>query len=214
MYFGENDDAFTPLCRYLDRRSAVTWEDLRDLGYGRRMVGCAVKYKVLRPVAPGLYVDGRRDLDVRLVFVAARLPGAVITLESAAGLLGLVGEWFGSLHVVLPRGRHLPRTSPLGLRCVKRRGDWTGEEVVSVTPPGLRGVEVRCFKPLRTFAELAAAGCLDSAGDVGRELLERGEHPEVLLEALLRLGLTRRRAGDVMFEVFAPVAHRTPPVDG
>lgn len=213
MYFGENDDAFTPLCRFLDRRSAVTWEELRDLGYGRRLVRCAVRYRLIRPVAAGLYVDGRSDQDDRLVFVAARIPEGVITLESAVGLLGLSIDWFGPLHVVLPRGRHFPRTSPRSLQCVRRHGDWTEADVVNVQPPGLRGVTVRCFTPLRTFAELAAAGCLDSAGDLGRVLLERGERPEALLEATLRLGLTRRQAGDVMFEVFAPVGHRTPPVE-
>lgn len=211
MFFDEHDDAFTPLRRFLDRRSAVSWEDLRDLGYGRRMVRCALEYKLMRRVAPGLYVDARRHVDGRLAFLSARVPEGAVTLEAASWLLGLTSEWYGWLYVALPRGRHFPRTAPLGLLCAKHRGEWTEADVVTVPVPYTPGIAVRCFNPLRTFAELAAAGSLDSAGEVGRELLRTGERPETLLESLLRLGLKRRRVGDVMFELFAPEAHQTWP---
>lgn len=121
MYFGESDDAFTPLCRFLDRWSEVTREELRDLGYGRQMVGCALKHRVIRRVAPGLYVDARRPVDGRLAYVCARVPEGVITLEAAAWLLGLTAEWFGGVDVALPRGRHFPRTAPPGLSCARHR---------------------------------------------------------------------------------------------
>jgi len=208
MYFGESGDAFTPLCRFLDRWSAMTREDLRDLGCGLRMVGCALTQRVIRRVAPGLYVDARRPVDGRIAHVCARVPEGVITLETAAGLLRLTGEWFGTVDVALPRRHHFPRTAPVGLRCARHGGAWTEADVVTVAVPGPPGIAVRCFRPLRTFGELAAAGHVDTAGEVGRALVGAGERPEALVESMIRLGVTRSRAGDVMFVLFAGEAHR------
>jgi hypothetical protein len=187
----------------------VTWEELRDLGYGRRLVGCALKYRVIRRVAPGLYVDARRQVDGRLAYVSARVPEGVITLEAAGWLLGLTAEWFGGVDVAMPRGRHFPRTAPLGLSCARHRGEWTDADVVSVAVPEAPGISVRCFTPLRTLGELAAAGHVDTAGEVARSLLMEGERPEALVESMLGLGLARRRTGEVLFELFAPEEHRS-----
>ena len=161
-------------------------------------------------MAPGLYVDARRDVDGRLVYLSERLRDGVVTLEAAAWLLGLTSEWFGWLFVALPRGRHFPRLAPLGLRPVRHLGDWTEADVVTVTVPYTPGITVRCFTPLRTFAELAGARRLDSAREVGRALLRTGERPEALLEAMLKRGLPRSRAADVLFELFAPESHLAP----
>ncbi|MEN9799351.1 MAG: hypothetical protein RL653_3047 [Pseudomonadota bacterium] len=86
MFFGEEEDAFSALDRFLDARVAVTREQLRALGYGRRLVGLALKYRVIRTVVPGLFVDARREIDERWIYLDARLPDGVVTLESAAAL--------------------------------------------------------------------------------------------------------------------------------
>lgn len=217
MFLGEGEDAFSVLDRFLDARVTVSREQLRELGYGRRLVGLAVKYGVIRVLVPGLFVDARREVDERWVYLAAKLPDGVVTLESASALHGLVPAWSGPVQVVLPRGRHLPRIVPRGVQFVTRRGEWSDEDLVCVSSPGTGGVSVRCFSPLRTFGELAAEGHLESARRAGRELLSRGERAHTLLEVMLRLRTSRRQASDTLFELFAPdegnelTSARTPP---
>lgn len=83
--------------------------------------------------------------------------------------------------------------------------------MVTVAVPDTPGISVRCFTPLRTLGELAAAGHVDTAGEVGRALVGAGERPEALVESMLRLGLTRRTAGHTQSQ---PPAASTSPETG
>ncbi|MEN9798249.1 MAG: hypothetical protein RL653_1945 [Pseudomonadota bacterium] len=93
--------------------------------------------------------------------------------------------------VALPHGWRPPRTGLSGLAFQHLRVGWDASELECFHPPGLPGLELRRFTPVRTFAELLAAGRFGTAEEVGRALLARGVPSEALGAALSVRGVRR-----------------------
>ncbi len=150
-----------------------------------------VLFRILRRVERGLYVDAKARMDVRWLVLHARVPRGVVTLETAAVSHGLLDTDSGPLWVALPHGWRPPRTGLSGLAFQHLRVGWDASELECFHPPGLPGLELRRFTPVRTFAELLAAGRFGTAEEVGRALLARGVPSEALGAALSARGVRR-----------------------
>jgi hypothetical protein len=187
-----NDDWLGRLRQLLERGHYFTATELEVAGISRQQVSFAqVLFRTLRRVDRGLYVDARRPLDVRWVVLHARVPRGVVTLETAAVSHGLLDRHEGPLWVALPHGWKAPRTVRSGIAFQHLRAGWCEAELEPFHPPGLPGLELRRFTPVRTFAELLAAGRFGAAEDVGRALLAGGFALEALEAALDARGVRR-----------------------
>lgn len=187
-----NDDWIGRLRHLLARGHYFTATELEVAGISRQQLSFAqVLFRLLRRVDRGLYVDARLPMDVRWVVLHARVPRGVVTLETAAVSHGLLDRDTGPLWVALPHGCKPPRSARSGLAFQHLRGGWSDSDVEPFHPPGLPGLELRRFTPLRTFAELLAAGRFGLAEDVGRALLAGGLSSDAL-EASLEARSVRR----------------------
>lgn len=179
--------------RQLRERHYLTMTGMLREGFRRVEISWAQNvFRIIRRVDRGLYIAARPrwPVDVRWVMLHARVPLGILTLETAAASQGLLSWDNGPLWVALPHSEHPPRSTIGGLAFQYLRAPWTLEDIEPFSPPGLPGLELVRFGPLRVFAELAATRRLYAAEDVGKALLARGVAPEGL-----GLALVRRRVG-------------------
>jgi hypothetical protein len=179
--------------RMVRARHYLTTTELLREGFRRVEIGWAENvFRILQRVDRGLFVEARpaRPVDLRWVLLHARVPLGIVSLETAAASQGLLPWGTGPLWVALPHSEHPPRSVIGGLAFQYLRAPWSLEELEPFSPPGMPGMELARFVPVRVFVELAAARRLGAATDVGRALLERGGAP-----GDLDLALLRRRVG-------------------
>ena len=186
----------------------LTTAELQRAGFGRVQIHWAERlFRFIRRVDRGLYVDAKAfpPLDVRWVVLHARVPRGIVTLETAAASHGLLPWPGGPLWMALPHSEHPPRTSIGGLAFQYLRAPFSSEECEPFNPPGMPGLELLRFVPLRVFAELATARRMGAAEEVGRGLRERG-----VPEADLASALAKRRVGSATARRLLAATSRRP----
>lgn len=92
------------------QHGVISYEQLRDLGWGKGAIRHGVARGDLHPLHRGVYAVGRRDVSPEGLWMAAVLAcgrGAAISHETAAALWGFVVPGDDEpVHVSVPAGRH------------------------------------------------------------------------------------------------------------
>jgi hypothetical protein len=158
------------------REEGIHWRDiyaLRDSGE-------------IRELTHGVYrkANAPETAHIDLLAVAARVPRAVVCLESALALHELTDEVPREIQIAVPRGRHVPRFDYPPLRVSRFDPDTfeVGVELLEVAP----GEAVRVYSPARSVVDAIRlrrlVGEVTGLRALRLYLRRRGAQPAELLE--------------------------------
>jgi very-short-patch-repair endonuclease len=117
------------------QHGVVSWEQLRALGYGKRMVHMLVARGWLHRLSQGVYAVGHTRLSVKGQWMAAALAGgegAALSHAHAAALHDLRTTPSGLIDVTAPRRRHVAGVRSHRARTLDRK-DVTVVDAIPVT---------------------------------------------------------------------------------